>query len=81
MRTCIVCKEAVHRRNKDGWSVLACPGWFTDSCKGHPLAVMPSPPEEIQHMRPDVVDEGTYFDWINTRLRQIWPPESVLTTS
>jgi len=20
--------------------------------------------------------EGDYFDWINTRLRQIWPPES-----
>ena len=56
MRTCVVCKEAVQRRNKDGWSVLACPGWFAESCQGHPLAVMPSPPEEIQQMRPDVID-------------------------
>ncbi len=58
MRTCVVCKEAVQRRNKDGWSVLARPGWFAKSCEGHPLAVMPSPPEEIQQMRPDVIDEG-----------------------
>lgn len=46
------------------------------ACKGHPLAVMPSPPEEIQRMKSDVDDGGTYFDWIHARLKQIWPPES-----
>ena len=74
MKACGHCTRLAEWRYKDGWGVLACPGWFTGACKGPSLGVIFPPTENI---RPLVYGEeaAEYAKWLNKRLRELWPLE------
>lgn len=73
MRICLVCGQEAEHRHKHGWTVMACTGWFSGACSGQPLAVTPPPTEQMQRLGNDVTDDQNYFEWINTKLRQLFP--------
>lgn len=75
MRACLHCEEKAEWRFKDGWGALACAEWFTGKCEGQPLDVaLPS----VRDLRPSRrgLDEDEYYNqWVETRLREVWPRE------
>ncbi len=76
MKVCEDCKHEVQWRYKESWGIMACPGWFAGTCEGPPQGVIfPS----VGTIRPRSGDEDatTYAIWLNTRLRKLWPLDSL----
>jgi hypothetical protein len=73
VKACRQCQQEAEWRYKDGWGVLACADWFSGKCEGEPLDVtLPS----VGNMRPTgggFDEDVTYKNWVNTRLRELWP--------
>jgi hypothetical protein len=73
MKTCDHCQQEVEWRYKDGWGIMACPGWFAGSCEGQPLGVIFPSSGHISPLGSDADAMANYSNWLNTRLRALWP--------
>lgn len=73
MRKCWICNEEAVGADRDGWTVYACRGWFDGQCSGMPVGVVPPPAERQQKMGMSFTHDQAYFEYINSRIRQIWP--------
>lgn len=77
MGKCWKCRqEASEVRDKDGWTVCACSGWFDGRCSGLPVGVVPPAHLRQERLGVNYVDDGDYFDWMNKRVREIFPLEA-----
>ncbi len=75
MKTCEHCNQEAKWKQKDGWSVLACEGWFMGTCIGPPLGVMPPSVKNTREMGESVFDDVKFYEWMNKRIRELWPLE------
>ena len=74
MKRCEHCRQELEWRYKDGWRVMACPGWFTGSCEGQPQGVIF--PAGTIRLREDEEHAQAYARWLNACLRAVWPLET-----
>lgn len=55
--------------------VLACAEWLTGKCEGQPLDVAPPSVGDLRPKRRGVDEDEKYNNWVNARLREVWPLE------
>lgn len=76
MSQCWTCRTWCETRERDGWTVVACSGWFDGTCSGLPVAVSsPRPDELFVAAGLDVTVDQTRYEQVNQTIRDLWPLE------